>query len=98
MSQLDENQISQIEQTIQQYINEHFSKQNLTEENNSFMFLEKGSLNLLLAYLLFMTKNTANPIEKDSPEATQLLAKLEELIEDNKQDFEALIDLFRSIS
>lgn len=100
MSQLEEEQTLLIEQMINQYIKDHFSnlKENSNENNNSFMFLEKGSLNLLLAYLLFMNRHTVNPIEKESFEGAALLAQLDDLIEDNKKEFEALMDLFRNIT
>lgn len=100
MSQLDDEQVSLLEQIINQYITEHFSdfKENLLENNNSFIFLEKGSLNLLLSYLLLMTKNTTNPIQKEVFEASKLLAQLDDLINDNKKEFEELIDLFRNIT
>ena len=100
MSKLEEEQILMIEQMINQYIKDHFSnlKENSNENNNSFMFLEKGSLNLLLAYLLFMNKHTAAPVEKESLDTSALLAQLDDLIEDNKKEFEALMDLFRNIT
>ena len=100
MSQLDDEQVSLLEQMINQYITEHFSdfKGNLLENNNSFIFLEKGSLNLLLSYLLLMTKNTVNPLQKESFETPKLLAQLDDLINDNKKEFEELIDLFRNIT
>ena len=100
MSQLEEEQLLLIEQIINQYIKDHFSnvKENLNENNNSFMFLEKSSLNLLLAHLLFMNRQTANTVEKESLEGSALLAKLDDLIEENKREFEALMDLFRNIT
>lgn len=100
MSQLEDEQLLLMEQMINQYIKGHFSniKENSNENNNSFMFLEKGSLNLLLSYLLFMNRNTANPVEKEPLETSTLLAQLEDLMEDNKKEFEALMDLFRNIT
>ena len=67
------------------------------ENDNSFMFLEKGSLNLLLAYLLFMTRQSAAPVQQEAFDTSKLLAQLDDLIDDNKKEFEMLLDLFRSI-
>lgn len=47
---------------------EHFSsiKDELQENNNSFIFLEKSSLNLLLAYLLSNNKyETSSPVNEE---------------------------------
>lgn len=101
MSQLDKEQTLLIEQIINQYVVEHLSKtkEDISENNNSFLFLEKDSLNLLLAYLMFMKKNTATPtVENETLETSKLLAHLDKLIDENKQEFESLLDLFRSIT
>ena len=95
MSQLDDDQSLNIEEIIQQYLQDHLS--NPKDGDNSFMFLEKGSLNLLLAYLLFMNRQTASPVQKETFDPSTLLAKLDDLIEENKKEFEMLLDLFRSI-
>lgn len=50
---------------------EHFSsiKDELQENNNSFIFLEKSSLNLLLAYLLSNNKyDTSYPVSEEEEE------------------------------
>ena len=95
MGQFDEEQVLNIEEMIQQYLQDHLS--NPQETNNSFLFLEKGSLNLLLAYLLFMKRQTAPTVQQETFDTSQLLAQLDDLIEDNKKEFEMLLDLFRSI-
>ena len=99
MSHLDDETISIIKQKINQYIKGSFSdfKENLLESNNnSFVFLEKDSLNFLLAYLLLIAQNTAAPVQKEEFEAPKLAAQLDELIEDNKNEFEMLLNLFRN--
>lgn len=95
MGQLDEEQLLNIEEIIQQYLKDYLS--NSKENDNSFMFLEKGSLNLLLAYLLFMTRQSAPSVQQEALDTSTLLAQLDDLIEDNKKEFEMLLDLFRNI-
>lgn len=95
MSQLDDEQSLNIEEIIQQYLQDHLS--NPKDGDNSIMFLEKGSLNLLLAYLLFMNRQTTSPVQQETFDSSTLLAKLDDLIEENKKEFEMLLDLFRSI-
>lgn len=95
MGQLDDEQLLNIEEILQQYVKDHLS--NSKENDNSFMFLEKGSLNLLLSYLLFMTRQSAPSIQQEALDTSTLLAQLDDLIEDNKKEFEMLLDLFRSI-
>ena len=95
MGQLDDEQLLHIEEILQQYVKEHLSPSK--ENDNSFLFLEKGSLNLLLAYLLFMTRQTSPPLQQEAFDTSKLLVQLDDLIEDNKKEFEMLLDLFRSI-
>lgn len=99
MSQLDKEQTSLIEKLINQHVIELFSKSKEDmAENNSYLFLEKDSLNLLLAYLMFMKKNADTPtLETESVDSSELLDHLDTLIDENKQEFESLLNLFKSI-
>ena len=95
MGQLDEEQSLNIEEIIQQYLQNYLSAPK--DGDNSFLFLEKDSLHLLLAYLLFMNRHTTNPSKQDVLEVSPLLVQLDDLIENNKKEFEMLLNLFRSI-
>ena len=78
---------------------EHFSsiKDELQENNNSFIFLEKGSLNLLLAYLLSNNKyETSYPVsEEDEKKAVE---KINQLINENEKEFQEIIGLLKDMT
>lgn len=77
---------------------EHFSsiKDELQENNNSFIFLEKSSLNLLLAYLLSNNKfETSHPVnEEDERKAVE---NINQLINDNEKEFQEIINLLKDM-
>ncbi|MER2029083.1 MAG: hypothetical protein ABS935_04305 [Solibacillus sp.] len=77
---------------------EHFSsiKDELQENNNSFIFLEKSSLNLLLAYLLSNNKfETSYPVnEEDEREAVE---NINQLINENEKEFQEIINLLKDM-
>ncbi|MEK5186577.1 hypothetical protein MKY51_16020 [Solibacillus sp. FSL R5-0691] len=78
---------------------EHFSsiKDELQENNNSFIFLEKSSLNLLLAYLLSNNKyETSSPVnEEDEKKAVE---KINQLINENEKEFQEIIGLLKDMT
>lgn len=78
---------------------EHFSsiKDELRENNNSFIFLEKSSLNLLLAYLLSNNKyETSSPVnEEDEKKAVE---KINQLINENEKEFREIIGLLKDMT
>ncbi|MEK5233728.1 hypothetical protein MHB42_18700 [Lysinibacillus sp. FSL K6-0232] len=76
---------------IQQLITEQLNRRN--GQDNSFAFLEKNTLNLLIAYLLSGENNSSEPIEE-----AKLIQQLDELIEDSKAQFEEVIHLLKSYS
>lgn len=95
-----------IEEILRQFTKEHFSDLNHQENNNSFIFLEKSSLNLLLAYLL-STPPTAPPtapqIKDEQPsksEALELKAieELDQLMNENEKEFQAILRLLKEIT
>ncbi|MEK4627022.1 MAG: hypothetical protein ABS944_11730 [Solibacillus sp.] len=92
-----EDHILPIEHIINQYVKEHLSdlKENQKENNNSFIFLEKGSLNLLLTSLLSMATNSTVNNENDVIVESILLEKLDKIIDESKNDFESILDLLR---
>ncbi|MER2108541.1 MAG: hypothetical protein ABS949_16560 [Solibacillus sp.] len=93
-----EEQIS-MEHIINHYLQENFSdlRENLKENNNSFIFLEKTSLNLLLTSLLSMTTSPTSNIKNKVDEST-LIESLDLVINENKKEFESLLKLLRDIT
>ncbi|ATP39653.1 hypothetical protein CSE16_06080 [Solibacillus sp. R5-41] len=74
----------------------HVKKSN-DEENNSFVFFEKSTLNVLLEHLLTGEKRSSNNIVSDEFEET-VLAKLDEVIENNQKEFEDIINKLKKLS
>jgi hypothetical protein len=97
MDRLEEH-ILPIENIINQYVKEHFSdlKENLKENNNSFIFLEKSSLNLLLTSLLPMATNSTS-IRNDEIAESTVIEKLDQMIAENKNEFDELLNTLREI-
>lgn len=81
-----------IEKILRQLLKEHFSTGNdeLRENNNSFIFLEKSSLNLLLAYLL-LNSNKETPPSVNEELAAMTSEKIDQMIQANEKDFKAII-------
>ncbi|MER2113065.1 MAG: hypothetical protein ABS904_01610 [Solibacillus isronensis] len=78
---------------------EHFSsiKDELQENNNSFIFLEKSSLNLLLAYLLSNNKyETSYPVSEE--EEKKAIEKINQLINENEKEFQEIIGLLKDMT
>ena len=78
---------------------EHFSsiKDELQENNNSFIFLEKSSLNLLLAYLLSNNKyETPYPVSEE--EEKKAIEKINQLINENEKEFQEIIGLLKDMT
>ena len=63
------------------------------EDNNSFAFLEKGTLNLLIAYMLSGEKR-----EKNENFDRKVIAELDQVIENNKKEFEDIISYLKKLS
>ncbi|MEK4424790.1 hypothetical protein [Solibacillus sp. FSL K6-1523] len=74
----------------------HVKKSN-NGENNSFVFLEKSTLNVLLEYLLTGNKRSANAVMNDEFGGV-IVAKLDEMIENNKMEFEDIINKLKNLS
>ena len=87
-----------MEKILKQFMKEHFSsiKDELQENNNSFIFLEKSSLNLLLAYLLSNNKfETSYPVnEEDERKAVE---NINQLINENEKEFQEIINLLKDM-
>lgn len=66
------------------------------EDDNSFVFLEKSTLNLLLAYMLSGERNKT--VEKGNEEfELEIIAELNQTIEINKKEFEEIIGVLKEL-
>lgn len=72
------------------------------EENNSFAYLEKGTLNLLIAYLLSGEKSKSEEVGHEEIYNEELefkiMKQLDEMLEESKEQFEEVIDLLKKLS
>ncbi|WP_285400013.1 hypothetical protein [Lysinibacillus sp. fls2-241-R2A-57] len=67
------------------------------EENNSFAYLEKGTLNLLITHLLSGEKRKVDEIGDEEREM-KMLKQLDEMLEESKEQFEEVISLLKKLS
>ncbi|MCP3030156.1 hypothetical protein LF817_02240 [Halobacillus sp. A1] len=68
------------------------------EGNNSFVFLDSNSLNMLMIYLLLNIDKRQQPKEdtrKNNSVSPSALEDLDRLISENKQGFEEVINLLK---
>lgn len=72
------------------------------EQNNSFAYLEKGTLNLLIAYLLSGEKRKSEEVSHEGINNEELelkiMKQLDEMLEESKEQFEEVIDLLKKLS
>ena len=94
-----ENINQKIDSVVHQLIKEQLT--NLSNysntKNNSFAYLEKGTLNLLLAYLMSGEKSKVEEIG-DGEIEIKIIKQLDEMLEDSKAQFEEVISLLRKMS
>lgn len=69
----------------------------INEENNSFAYLEKGTLNLLITHLIAGEKRIADKIGDEEIE-TRMIKQLDEMLEESKEQFEEVISLLKKLS
>ncbi|MGG2056877.1 hypothetical protein ABFY48_21380 [Lysinibacillus pakistanensis] len=93
------SEFENIEHISQQFIKEQLA--NLSnynsDKNNSFAFLEKGTLNLLIAYLISGEKPKKQEINNDEFDQ-QLVKRLDEVIEESKKQFEEVMSMLGKFS
>lgn len=94
-----------IDELFKQFTKDNFSDSKQQDPNNSFLFLEKGSLNLLLAYLLSKppTSPTAPNItdeltSKEEAWAVKAVEQLEQFIHDNDKEFQDILRLLKEMT
>ena len=85
-----------VKHVIRQFMKDQLNelKEDKQENNNSFVFLEKSTLNMLIIYLLMNgERRTDEEVNEDSQ--VKILEELEQVIADNKKDFEEIITLLK---
>ena len=97
MDDLDgKEQESLVKQAIRQFMKTQLNElqDDKQENDNSFVFLEKSTLNMVLTYL-FMNGERRNKGEVNEDSHVKILEELEQVIADNKEDFEEIITLLK---
>ncbi|MGE7023083.1 hypothetical protein [Solibacillus cecembensis] len=97
MSEINNQQTEGLtEGMIGEFMKEHLThvKKSNSEENNSFVFFEKSTLNLLLEHLLTGDKRNSNAVMNDQF-GEVVMVKLDEMIENNQKEFEDIINTLK---
>ncbi|WP_342505680.1 hypothetical protein [Sporosarcina sp. FSL K6-2383] len=83
------------EQIIRQFMKEQLNdrKKDKHDNDNSFIFLEKETLNILMNHLLVNIEQRASGDSR-----VQIIEVLEQIITDNQKDFEAIITFLKEKS
>ncbi|MGO4886876.1 hypothetical protein ACJ2A9_03880 [Anaerobacillus sp. MEB173] len=102
------NKEHQEQELLLKQLTRHFLKEQLNQlkgdnevKNNSFIYLESKTLNMLLVYLLMdkITYNNPKQTNNDNNEfSDELLEELELVITNNKKDFEEIISHLKNNS
>ena len=93
------SEFEKIEHITQQFIKEQLANLSdySSDKNNSFAFLEKGTLNLLIAYLISGEKPKKQEINNDEFDK-QLVKQLDEVIKESKKQFEEVMSMLGKFS
>jgi hypothetical protein len=97
MSNLDgKEQDLLVQHVISQFMKDQLNglKEGKGEADNSFVYLENSTLNMLILYLLMNGKSrTHEKVSEDSQEKN--VEELEHIIADSKKDFEEILTLLK---
>ncbi len=86
----------ELSSVIQQLLKDQLNRRNV--QDNSFAFLEKNTLQQVIAYLVSGEKSK-NFEQHDHPELQKKwLKQLDEMLEDSKAQFEEVIEILKSFS
>ena len=83
LSRLIENQFSEL-------------KEDKQKGDNSFIFLEKSTLNILLNYILLNSKEPPY-VKVDTESEVESSEKIERIIADNKIEFEEILTMLKEV-
>ncbi len=92
---MGDNEKQEFGSVIQQLVKEQLSRRN--EQDNSFAFLEKSTLQLLIASLVSGEKSQVEQIKNPQLEG-KWMKQLDELLEESKEQFEEVVDLLKRYS
>jgi len=92
---MGDNEKQEFGSVIQQLVKEQLSRRN--EQDNSFAFLEKSTLQLLIASLVSGEKSQDEQIKNPQLEG-KWMKQLDELLEETKEQFEEVVDLLKRYS
>src|SRR5690554_4604316 len=99
MNEINENDLELlVKRILSEFIEDQFNdlKEEKQEDNNSFIFLEKDTLNILLNYMLMNGKNPPHEeAEQDSGNEVKISEEIEQIIVDNKKEFEEILILLK---
>lgn len=100
MSQFKEGEPFPVETVIKNLLKDHLSNKEEAfqgVENNSFIFLEKNSLNLLLEHLFSSTKNEPSAITSEEY-WSNAIEQLNQVFQENEKEFNAIINLLKEVT
>ncbi|WP_281217118.1 hypothetical protein [Lysinibacillus capsici] len=92
---MGDNEKQEFGSVIQQLVKEQLSHRN--EQDNSFAFLEKSTLQLLIAYLVSDEKSHVEQIENSKLEE-KWMKQLDDLLEESRKQLEEVVDLLKRYS
>jgi len=92
---MGDNEKQEFGSVIQQLVKEQLSRRN--EQDNSFAFLEKSTLQLLMAYLVSGEKSHVEQIENSKLEE-KWMKQLDDLLEESSEQLEEVVDLLKRYS
>ena len=86
------NNLHEDEQVIRQFVKNQLNdrKEDKQENDNSFIFLEKDTLNMLMNHLLTNAEQTAS-----GDSQVRIVRILEQIITENQKDFEEIITFLK---
>ncbi|UNT55975.1 MULTISPECIES: hypothetical protein [Lysinibacillus] len=92
---MGDNEKQEFGSVIQQLVKEQLSRRN--EQDNSFAFLEKSTLQLLIAYLVSGENSHVDQLENSKSEE-KWIKQLDDLLEESREQLEEVVDLLKRYS
>ncbi|WP_155593313.1 hypothetical protein [Lysinibacillus cavernae] len=92
---MSDDQKQEFGSVINQLLKGQLSRRN--EQDNSFAFLEKNTLHLLIAYLVSGERGSVEQTANPQLEA-KLMRQLDEILDESKEQFEEVVDLLKRYS
>lgn len=92
---MSDNEKQEFGSVIQQLVKEQLSRRN--EQDNSFAFLEKSTLQLLIAYLVSGENSHVDQLENSKSEG-KWMKQLDDLLEESREQLEEVVNLLKRYS